>query len=125
MPTPLKDHCRKLPGTSEDLKWGEHLVFSVGGQPVGLGGKPKMYAIFDEDNEKQFSLKVDEDDFEDLTEIEGIIPAPYLRSLIWVKIENPRALSAAEKKRLLTKAHALIVAQLSKKSQRALGFDPE
>jgi len=38
----LQAYCRSLPGATEDIKWGNDLVFSVGG---------KMFAGFDTEAE--------------------------------------------------------------------------
>ena len=52
---PLFEHCRALPGSIEDIKWGKDLIFSVGGkmfagfqlpdgEPIGFKVEP---AVFD------------------------------------------------------------------------------
>lgn len=111
VPSPLKAFCRALPGVTEDIKWGDDLIFSVGG---------KMFAGFDLDDERQFAFKCDDDDFDRLTETDGIIPAPYAARFGWVKVERPGALSASEKKRLLRKSYDLVKAKLPKRVQREL-----
>jgi len=108
----LKDHCRTLAGTTEDVKWIEAHVFSVG---------KKMYAIFSIDD-SAFMFKCDEEDFDLLTEREGIIPAPYAAKMGWVSVRKNAKLPRAETRKLLTKAHGLIGAKLSKKLQRELGL---
>jgi len=121
----LHEHCRTLAGTSEDMKWGENLVFSV-----GTPGKIKMFALFDLQNagryRQGFSFKTDDIGFDELTEIKGIIPAPYAARMGWVMIK-PKEISSQdmglrEIKLLLTKAHALSAATLTKKAQRELGL---
>lgn len=109
--SPLKDFCRGLPGATEDIKWGDDLVFSVGG---------KMFAAFDVDGERQFGFKCDDDDFDRLTELEGIIPAPYLARAGWVQVQRAGGLSAAEKKRLLRRSYDLVKAKLPKRVQREI-----
>jgi len=32
----LLDFCRTLPGATEDVKWGSHLVFSVGDEMFAM-----------------------------------------------------------------------------------------
>ena len=100
---PLVDHCRSLPGTTEDIKWENDLVFSVGG---------KMYAMFDPARPDTPSLKCDAFDFARLTTLDGIRPAAYLARAGWVAlVERPDALPLDETIALLTKSHDLVMAQ--------------
>ena len=48
----LYDLCRSLPGATEDVKWDNDLVFSVGG---------KMFACFSLPEGNPLSFKVDPD----------------------------------------------------------------
>ena len=57
-----------MPGVTEDIKWGNNFVFSVG---------DKMFAIFHYLDRQPFSLKVSKHAFADLTQRPGIEPAPY------------------------------------------------
>ena len=105
----LIEHCRKLPGATEDIKWADHLVFSVAA---------KMFAIFDvEDDSRAVRFKFDEDDFDRLCEYEGIAPASHVGRYGWVSFEDVDNHDFAELKDLLTKSHRLIVGKLSKKKQ--------
>lgn len=107
-----KQACRKLPGATEDIKWGATLVFSVGG---------KMFAAMGaEDGANRISLKVDDDRFLELTDRPGIIPAPYLARAKWVMIEDLKTVSDAEAAELLKRAHELVFAKLTKKLQREI-----
>jgi predicted DNA-binding protein (MmcQ/YjbR family) len=107
----LKQFCRSLPGTTEDVKWEDDLVFSIGG---------KMYAAFDLENEREFGFKCEEDEFMGLIQKDGVIPAPYLAKHFWVKVNKKSALPDAEWKRLLRKAHGLVLAKLPVKKQREI-----
>ncbi|KAA0215880.1 MAG: hypothetical protein DYG94_06915 [Leptolyngbya sp. PLA3] len=110
----LQTHCRSLVGVTEDIKWGDNLIFSVGG---------KMFAGFDTDGTRQFAFKCDDDDFDRLTEIDGIIPAPYSARFGWVKVMRRDALPPAQAKALLTRAHAVVAAGLSRKKRAELGLE--
>lgn len=112
----LSDFCRALPGTTEDIKWGDNLIFSVGG---------RMYAGFEVDDEDEFAFKCDEVDFDRLTTEHGeaIIPAPYAAKSGWVKVMKKGALKDAEARAFLRKAHSLIAACLSKKKRVVLGLE--
>ena len=108
----LKDHCRGLAGTTEGVKWGAAHVFSV---------DTKMYAWFGLDGDG-CSFQCDEEDFDLLTEREGIVPAPYAARMGWVKAGRGARLPRAEARGLLTKAHRIASGKLSKKRQRELGL---
>ena len=107
-----KQACRKLPGATEDIKWTDHLVFSIGG---------KMFAVADVD-EKSTSIrfKVDDDRFLELTDRPGIIPAPYLARSKWIRVEDMRSLADAEAEQLLRRAYELVFSKLTKKLQREI-----
>ena len=108
---PLVDHCRSLPGTTEDIKWENDLVFSVGG---------KMYAMFDPATPDTPSLKCDAFDFARLTTLDGIRPAAYLARAGWISFLRPDALPLDETLALLTKSHDLVMAKLPKNVQARL-----
>ena len=58
-----------LPGTTEDVKWGQDLCFCVGG---------KMFAAVNLEPPHQLGFKCTPESSRELIEREGIIPAPYL-----------------------------------------------
>ena len=110
--TKAKEFCRTLPGATEDIKWECNLVFSVG---------EKMFAAMDaKDKAKAISFKVDDDRFLELTDREGIIPAPYLARARWVMVEDLSKLPDAEAKALLKRSHELVFAKLTKKLQHEI-----
>ena len=121
MATLAKIHavCRKLPGTTFDIKWGKDECYSVGGKmyavigPGGTHGRSK-------DAKWSIGFKVDDNRFLELTDVAGIIPAPYMAKHKWVLVQDPKALSDAEMAELVKRSHALIVAKLPKKAQLAL-----
>jgi predicted DNA-binding protein (MmcQ/YjbR family) len=104
--------CRKLPGATEDIKWGADLVFSVGA---------KMFAVTGSgDDAGGISFKVEDERFLELTDRPGIVPAPYLARAKWVYIEDLKAVSDAEAAQLLRRSYELVFAKLSKKLQREI-----
>jgi predicted DNA-binding protein (MmcQ/YjbR family) len=105
-------YCMSLRHTTETVQWGNDLVFKIGG---------KMYAVAAlEPAAVVLSFKCTPDDFADLTERPGIIPAPYLARAQWVGLQNEDALTAAELKPLLKRAYELVLAKLPKKTQAEL-----
>jgi len=105
----VRRFCLALPHTTEKMQWGDALVFKVGG---------KMFAVASlEPRGVWLSFKTAPEEFAALTEIPGIIPAPYLARAQWVALETFDALSAAELERLLKRAHELIFGKVPKKKQ--------
>jgi predicted DNA-binding protein (MmcQ/YjbR family) len=108
----IRKYCMALPHTTETVQWGYDLVFKIGG---------KMYAVTPlEPAPVWLSFKCSADDFGELTEREGIIPAPYMARAQWVALQTEGALPRAEIKRLLTRSYDLVMAKLPKKTQAAL-----
>lgn len=105
----VRQYCLSLPHTTENVQWGNDLVFKIAG---------KMYAVaaFDP-GEHWLSLKCTAEEFAELVERPGIVPAPYLARAQWVALETEDALPRAEVKRLLRQAYDLIFAKLPKKKQ--------
>ncbi|HVF65855.1 MAG TPA: MmcQ/YjbR family DNA-binding protein [Casimicrobiaceae bacterium] len=114
----LRRFAGTLPGATVDIKWGADECYCIGG---------KMFAVFGIENGKErgMSIKVDPERFLELTDIDGIVPAPYLARARWVKFERPNALPAAEARALIERSHALIAAKLTRRERAsALGIKP-
>ena len=110
---PLYELCRSLRGVTEDVKWGDNLVFSVG---------MKMFAVFDLPAGEPFSFKVDRDAFALLTQQSGIRPAPYLAKHSWIAIESRQTLPLEVIEDLLHEAHAIVAARLPRRRREELGI---
>ena len=108
----VRRFCLSLAHTTETVQWGNDLVFKVGG---------KMYAVTAlEPAPVWLSLKCTPEDFADLTQRQGVIPAPYMARASWIALENEDALPVAELKRLLRQSYGLVLARLPKKIRAAL-----
>lgn len=66
------------------------------------------------------SFQCSSDDFADLTERPGIVPAPYLARHRWVALEAEDALSRSEIEGFLEKSYRLVLAKLPKRSLATL-----
>ena len=107
----IREHCLSFPNPTEQVQWANDLVFKIGG---------KMFAVVAlEPGKHQFSCKCTSDDFLELTEQPGMVPAPYLARAYWVAFERADALPRAEVKKLLRNAYNLVLAGLPKKTQAA------
>lgn len=102
--------CKALPGATYDVKWGKDECYSVGG---------KMFAVIGpyQKNGPSIGFKVDDFRFLELTDREGIIPAPYMARHKWVLVQDMKKLSDAELKELVVRSHALVAAKLPKKAR--------
>ena len=109
----LRKFCTTLPGATVDIKWGADECHCVGG---------KMFAVFGIENRKagNVSFKCEPSRFLELTDVPGIVPAPYLARAHWVQIEDAKALSDAQARDLVEQSHKLIFAKLTKKERAAI-----
>ena len=107
----VREICRALPGTTEDIKWTSDLVFSVGG---------KMYAVVCLDPPHTVAFKCTQKEFAELIERDGIIPAPYLARAMWVQEQRGgETLERHELERFLKTAHELVSAKLPQSKRKA------
>ena len=105
----LRKICLAFPGASEDVKWGHDLCLSVGG---------KMFAAVSLEPPHGVSFKCTPEGFAELTEREGIIPAPYAARHMWVQeVELGGTLERRELEELMRSAYDLIVATLPRSKQ--------
>src|SRR5258706_1695308 len=96
--------CKKLPRTTEDIKWDTHLCFSVGG---------KVYIITNPDSSPvTASFKASDEDFTDLSERDGFKPAPYLARYKWIYVDNISRFAKKEWVQYLEIAYKIIAAKL-------------
>jgi predicted DNA-binding protein (MmcQ/YjbR family) len=109
----IRAFCLNLPGTTEQIQWGDHLLFKVGG---------KMYAITHvEDPAAGMTIKAAHEEFEELIERPGIVPAPYMARAKWVKFEHLEAAPAREMQQLILRSYELVRAGLTQKAQAEIG----
>ncbi len=101
----LRTICRALPGVTEDIKWGADLAFSVGG---------RMFCVVNTEPPHQMSFKCTAEEFAELVERDGLMPAPYLARAMWVQQSElvDEVLDRRELERLLRTSYDLVVAKL-------------
>jgi predicted DNA-binding protein (MmcQ/YjbR family) len=101
-----------LPKVTEEIQWEDHLLFKIGGKmfaittltPVGV----------------RLSVKSTPEKFAELTEMPGVIPAPYMARNHWVALERWDALRKNEMEELIHESYQLVFAKLTKKLQAQL-----
>jgi predicted DNA-binding protein (MmcQ/YjbR family) len=109
----LRKICLAFPGATEQIQWGDDLLFKVGGKMFAI--TPLIPAPV------CLSFKVTPENFAELTERPAIIPAPYLARAKWVALESREALTPPELAPLLRASYDLVVATLPRKVRESLG----
>jgi predicted DNA-binding protein (MmcQ/YjbR family) len=107
--------CKRLKGTTTDIKWEDHLCFNVG-EKIYLLTTPDLIP-------PTASFKVTEEDFETLTEREGISQARYFARRQWVSLEDISLLSKEEWEMYSTRSYRLVASRLSGKKRRELRIE--
>jgi predicted DNA-binding protein (MmcQ/YjbR family) len=109
----LRQFALALPQTKVVVQWGGCLVFKV---------VEKMFFLIVPDGAtvKNVIFKVTPEEFDELTEIDGIGQAPYCAKRMWVSVEDLSALPPAELERRIRRSYDLVVAKLPKKLQAKL-----
>ncbi len=109
----IRTYCKTLPHVTEDIKWDNDLCFLIAG---------KMFAVacLDRTTPHKLSFKCTPVKFTELTEQDGIIPAPYMARNHWVTLERFDALRDSEMKELVRNSYELVKAKLPKKVQATL-----
>lgn len=108
----LKSHALSLPRTKVVNQWGG-LVFKVADKAffmISLDGETIDGAIF----------KCTPEEFDELTDIDGIGQAPYFAKRMWVRVEDLPALPGKELQTRIRRSYDLVVARLPKKIQATL-----
>jgi predicted DNA-binding protein (MmcQ/YjbR family) len=106
--------CEKLNGVTSDIKWGDHLCFNIGG---------KMFLVTAPDGvPPSASIRVSDEEFENLPQREGIIPAPYMARNKWVKLDNINLFSRKQWEFYIYEAYKIVGSKLPLKIQKQIGI---
>ena len=110
----LRDICLQLPNTFESIKYGDQLCFSV-----GLFLEKSCHKAFCSSNLKNLdrvNLKVPDEAFDEICEIEGVVPAPYGGVRFkWIQVTNFDYLTEKEWLFYINQSYQLIKASLPNK----------
>jgi predicted DNA-binding protein (MmcQ/YjbR family) len=108
----LREYCLSLPHVTEDVKWGADICFSIGG---------KMFCVSGFNTPLHASLKVTDEEFDEMSQRKGIIPAPYLARYKWILISDDEAtLSDKQWKHYISQSYEVIKSKLPKKILKEL-----
>jgi predicted DNA-binding protein (MmcQ/YjbR family) len=112
----VRKTCLSFPGAFEQVVWEGDLTFKVAG---------KMFAhTVLEVAPVWLSFKTSHENFAELTERSGIVPAPYLARAQWIALETRDALPLDELARLLRESYDLVVSKLPAKTRKNLISSP-
>lgn len=109
----IRKICLALPGVTEDVKWGADLVFSIGS---------KMFCVTSFEQPFKCSFKIADDDFDEVCNREGFVPAPYLARAKWVLVSNDAKLSLKEWDKFLKDSYTIVANKLTKKQRTLLNI---
>ena len=104
----IRKLCLSLPDTTENIQWAEDLCFKVRG---------KLFTIVDlsQGSLAPICFKCTPETFDELLEIEGISPAPYVGRYKWILLANSNVLPSSELGALIRQSYDLVVARAPKK----------
>lgn len=105
--------CLSFPAATEDVKWEHHLVFSVG---------EKMFCMTNFEPPFACSLKVRDEEFEELSTRNGLAPAAYMARAKWIAVSKSSAFSKEEWRHYLRQSYELVKGRLTKKRRSELGL---
>ena len=104
----IRHFCLSFLDATENLQWGEDLCFKV---------RSKIFAVLDLGSVPQrLSFKCTPEKFAELTEQEGISPAPYVGRYKWVLLERLSVLPAPELKDLIRESYAMVASKTKVKT---------
>lgn len=109
----LQTFCKKLPAVTEDIKWGHDLCFCVG---------KKMFCVAGLESPLQVSFKVKDEEFDELSSSQDIIPAPYVARYKWILVQDANRLSKKEWEHYIKQSYELVKAGLPKKTLKEIGL---
>ncbi len=108
----VRSYCMSMPHATESMQWGNDLVFKIAG---------KMFAVLVlEPAAVWLAFKCSPEEFAELIERPGIIPAPYSARYHWVALETKDALTARELEPMLRRSYDLVIENLPKKTRTAM-----
>lgn len=110
----IRDYCLSLKGAYEEIQWQDHLLVKVGG---------KMFIIISLESgaENVISIKSNPDEFDELIETEGIIPAPYMARNKWIALQQSCKMNPKKIKELIKTSYTLVYNKLPKKVKEEIG----
>ena len=111
----IRPFCKALPAVTEDIKWENDLVFSVGSKMFFVAGINQSPV--------SASFKVTDDTFDEMCDREGFKPAPYLARYNWIWINDIARMSRIECEKYIRQSYTLVKQKLPLKIKKQLGIE--
>jgi predicted DNA-binding protein (MmcQ/YjbR family) len=108
----IRKYCLRFPHTTEVVQWGGALCFKVDGKLFVVAAMEIV--------PQRISFKCTPENFAELCERPGIIPAPYMARAQWVSLERLNALADSELREMIAESYRLVWERLPKKRQAEL-----
>lgn len=108
----LRRFALSLPHTRASAQWG--------GMAFKVEEKVFLHVVLDGAVIESVVFKCTPEEFDALTDIDGIVQAPYFARRHWVALADLAALSPGELQRRIHRSYDLVVARLPKKVQAAI-----
>jgi len=110
----IRKFCLSFADATENMQWGEDLCFKVYG---------KIFAVVDLSKGKlvPISFKCTTEKFQELLEIEGIAPAPYVGRYKWVLLERASVLMSANLEDLIRQSYELVLSKTPARARKTAG----
>ncbi len=99
----VRKYCLSFPLATENLQWEEDLCFKVNGKifaVLALGSVPQ-----------KITFKCKAETFAELTERDGIVPAPYVGRYKWVQLDRLDVPNRSELENLLGQSYEMVTAK--------------
>ncbi|WP_158267631.1 MmcQ/YjbR family DNA-binding protein [Adhaeribacter arboris] len=110
----LRNIALNLKGSTEDIKWEDHLCFTIGG---------KMYLVTSPDQvPSTASFKVTPEEYEALLAQPGFQKHSHLARYHWVHLNDLNRLSKNEWQHFIRQSYELVAAKLPKKVKKELNI---
>jgi len=115
----VREFLLGLPHVLETPQWGG-IVFWVGDKAIG----GKMFVMLNPDAGEglPISFPAGQERFNELLELEGLLPAPYMARIFWVAAERWDVFRDREWQEQLTAAHEITYAKLPPKTKSILAM---
>ena len=110
----IRDTALALSAVTEDIKWENHLCFSVGA---------KMFLVTSPDSfPPTAAFKVDAEEFEEIINREGFTRHSHLGRHNWVQLDDISRLQKSQWQACISQSYKLVVAKLPKKLKATLNL---
>lgn len=107
----IRRNCLAFPGATDHIQWGNDLVFKAHG---------KIFAVASlEPGSRALTFKCTPEEFADLSERPGCVPARYVGHAKWITLQTFDALPAPEIQRLIRQSYDLVTKKLSRRARAA------